>query len=40
MNKENIVKKNLDFQRIIKNNKPYKYKDYVFNLYLVDYVGN
>ena len=29
MNKENIVKKNLDFQRIIKNNKPYKYKDYV-----------
>lgn len=29
MNKEHIVKKNLDFQRIIKNNKPYKYKDYI-----------
>lgn len=29
MNKEHIVKKNLDFQRIIKNNKPYKYKDFV-----------
>lgn len=29
MNKEHIVKKNEDFQRIIKNNKPYKYKDYI-----------
>lgn len=29
MNKEHIVKKNLEFQRIIKNNKPYKYKDYI-----------
>lgn len=29
MNKEHIVKKNEDFQRIIKNNKPYRYKDYI-----------
>lgn len=29
MNKEHIVKSNLDFQRIIKNNKPFKYKDYI-----------
>lgn len=29
MNKEHIIKKNLDFQRIIKNNPPYKYKDYI-----------
>lgn len=29
MNKEHIVKSNLDFQRIIKNNKPYRYKDYI-----------
>lgn len=32
MNKEHILKKNIDFQRIIKNNKPYKYKDYVIYL--------
>jgi len=29
MNKEHIVKSNLDFQRIIKNNKAYRYKDYI-----------
>lgn len=29
MNKEHIIKKNEDFQRIIKNNRPYKYKDYI-----------
>ena len=29
MKKKNIVKDNRDFQRIIKNNKPYKYKDYI-----------
>ena len=29
MNKEHIVKSNLDFQRIISNNKPYRYKDYI-----------
>ena len=29
MNKEHIVKSNIDFQRIIKNNKYYKYKDYI-----------
>lgn len=29
MNKEHILKKNLDFQRIIKKNKPYKYKEYI-----------
>lgn len=29
MNKEHIVKNNLDFQRIIKKSKPYKYKDYI-----------
>ena len=32
MNKEHILKKNIDFQRIIKENKPYKYKDYVLYL--------
>lgn len=29
MNKEHIIKNNFDFQRIIKNNPPYKYKDYI-----------
>ena len=29
MKKRNIVKNNRDFNRIIKNNKPFKYKDYV-----------
>lgn len=29
MKKRNIVKNNRDFNRIIKNNKPFKYKDYI-----------
>ena len=29
MNKEHIIKKNYDFQRIIKNTSPYKYKEYI-----------
>ena len=29
MKKYNILKKNIDFKRIIKNNKPYKYKGYI-----------
>ena len=29
MKKINIIKSSRDFDRIIKNNKPYKYKDYV-----------
>lgn len=29
MKKEHILKNNYDFQRIIKNNRPYKYKDYI-----------
>ena len=29
MKKINIVKKNSDYNRIIKNNKPFKYKDYI-----------
>jgi len=29
VNKEHILKKNIDFQRIIKKNRPYKYKEYV-----------
>ncbi len=29
MKKENILKNSYDFDRIIKSNKPYKYKDYV-----------
>lgn len=29
MKKINILKKSLDFDRIIKNNKSYKYKDYI-----------
>ncbi len=32
MKKINILKKNEDFNRIIKNNKPFKYKDYVIYL--------
>lgn len=32
MKKINIVKKNLDFERIIKNSKPYKFKDYIIYL--------
>lgn len=29
MNKEHIVKENFSFQRIISNNKPFRYKDYI-----------
>lgn len=29
MNKEYILKKNIDFQRIIKGNRPYRYKEYI-----------
>ena len=29
MNKEHILKKNFDFQRIIKKNKPYRFKEYI-----------
>jgi len=29
MNKEHILKSNIDFQRIIKNNKPFKKKEYI-----------
>lgn len=29
MNKEHIVKENISFQRIISNNKAFKYKDYI-----------
>lgn len=29
MKKINILKRNEDFSRIIQNNKPYKYKDYI-----------
>lgn len=29
MNKEHIIKSNIDFQRIINDNKPYRYKDYI-----------
>ena len=32
MNKKHILKRNLDFQRIIKTTKPYKYKDYVIHM--------
>lgn len=32
MKKINIIKKNLDFDRIIKSNKPFRYKDYVIYL--------
>ena len=32
MKKINIVKKNLDFERIIKNSKPYKFRDYIIYL--------
>lgn len=32
MKKINILKNNRDFDRIIKNNKPYKYKDYIIYL--------
>lgn len=29
MKKQNILKKNLDFQRIIKKTRPYKYKNFI-----------
>lgn len=29
MKKKNIIRKNLDFDKIIKNNRSYKYKDYI-----------
>jgi len=29
MKKKNIIKSNIDFDRIIKNNKSYRYKDYI-----------
>ena len=29
MKKEHILKKNIDFQQIIKNNRPIKYKEYI-----------
>ena len=29
MNKEHILKKNIDFQRIIRNNRPYRFKEYI-----------
>ena len=29
MKKKNIIKSNIDFDRIIKNNRSYKYKDYI-----------
>ncbi|MEG2322415.1 MAG: ribonuclease P protein component [Bacilli bacterium] len=32
MKKENIIKNNFDFQRIIKENRPYKYKEYIIYL--------
>ena len=32
MKKKNVLKNNRDFNRIIKNNKPFKYKDYVIYL--------
>ena len=32
MKKKNIIKSNLIFDRIIKNNKSYKYKDYILYL--------
>ena len=32
MKKKNIIRKNIDFDRIIKNNHSYKYKDYIIYL--------
>lgn len=36
MKKKNIIRKNLDFDRIIKNNRSYKYKDYIIYLEKTD----
>lgn len=36
MKKKNIVKNNRDFNRIIQNNKPYKYKDYIIYMERID----
>lgn len=36
MKKKNILKNNRDFNRIIQNNKPYKYKDYVIYIEKVE----
>ena len=32
MKKINILKRNIDFERIIRENKPFKYKDYIIYL--------
>ena len=36
MKKVNILKKSMDFDRIIKNNRSYKYKDYILYVERVD----
>ena len=36
MKKKNIIRKNLDFDRIIKNNRSFKYKDYIIYLEKTD----
>lgn len=36
MKKKNIIRKNFDFDRIIKNNRSYKYKDYIIYLEKTD----
>ena len=36
MKKINIIKKNDDYNRIIQNEKPYKYKDYVIYMEKVE----
>ncbi|MBE6138629.1 MAG: ribonuclease P protein component [Firmicutes bacterium] len=36
MKKQNIIKSNIDFNRIINNNKSYRYKDYIVYLEKTD----
>ena len=36
MKKKNVLKRNIDFDRIIKNNKAFRYKDYIIYLERTD----
>ena len=39
MKKKNVLKRNIDFDRIIKNNKSFRYKDYIIYIERTEDVG-
>ena len=39
MKKKNVLKRNIDFDRIIKNNKAFRYKDYIIYIERQDFDG-